>query len=155
MIWDSVCLETGGHCQGGINIINRKVILVLALVVLAFVCAVVCIMVLNVPREEPVATIELPSGDRIVFKYCYYDFLSAYLKMDGELKYDIYSGESHSSGQLVGYDSPGDIRLAHEIQGERRVKIEDGRRDYLRSWIFEGNSSGQYEVTDLPPQKQD
>ena len=134
--------------------IKRRLILVLALVALALLCAVVCIMVLNVPREEHVATIDLPSGDRIIFKYYYYDFWSAYFEMDGELKYDIYSGESHSSGELAGYDSPVDIKLTYEIQGDRRVKIEDGRRHYLQSWIFEGDSNGQYNVDKLPTQVQ-
>ena len=147
-----MCLETGGYCQGGVNIINRKLILVLALVVLALLCAVVCIMVLNVPREEDLTTIELPSGDRITIKFCYHDFLTAVTKMTGELKYDIYSGESHSSGEFgLTYDMRGDVKLTHEIQGERRVKIGEGRR--RSSWIFEGDSSGQYKVTKLPRQK--
>ena len=132
---------------------KRKLTFLLAFVIFVALGVVACIKILNVPREFHLTTIELPSGDRITFKYCYYDFWSAYLQMDGELKYDIYSSESHSSGQLCAYDSPGDIRLTHEIQGERRVKIEDGRRHYLRSWIFEGDSSGQYKVTELPAQK--
>ena len=109
-------------------------------------------MVLNVPREEDLTTIELPSGDRITIKFCYHDFLTAVTKMTGELKYDIYSGESHSSGEFgLTYDMRGDVKLTHEIQGERRVKIGEGRR--RSSWIFEGDSSGQYKVTKLPRQK--
>ena len=143
----AVCVERGGHCQGGVAIINRKLVLVLALVALALLCAVACIMVLNVPREEHVATIELPSGDRIIIKFCYYrhDFLSAFIPTSGVMKYDIYSGESRSSGQLgVSYDIPEDVRLTHEIQGERRVKIEEGLK--RESWIFEGDSSGKYKI---------
>ena len=152
-----MCLETGGYCQGGVNIINRKLIPVLVLVVLTCLCVVVCMKVLNVPREDHLATIELPSGDRIIIKYCYDDFLSALGKSSGGLKYDIYSGESHNSGQLTHsrkYEYALDVRLTHEIQGDRRVKIEETGLLYLRSWIFEGNSSGQYKVTELPPQKQ-
>ena len=102
-------------------------------------------MVLNVPREEHVATIELPSGDRIIIKFCYPDLDAALMRQSGKLKYDIYSGESHSSGQLGRtYDMLLDVRLTHEIQGERRVKIEEGLK--RESWIFEGDSSGKYKI---------
>jgi len=102
-------------------------------------------MVLNVPREEHVATIELPSGDRITIKFCYLDLDSALIRQSGQLRYDIYSGESRSSGQLGRkYDMLDDVRLTHEIQGERRVKIEEGLRQ--STWIFEGDASGQYKV---------
>jgi len=123
---------------------NRRLLFLLAFVVFVALGTVACIMVLNVLREERLATIELPSGDKIIIKY-YYDDLLPF--SSGGLKYDIYSGESHSSGQLTGrrsYDASVDVRLTHEIQGERRVKIEDGR--YQLSWIFEGDSSGQYGV---------
>jgi hypothetical protein len=119
-------------------------------------CAVACIKFLNIPYEEQVATIELPSGDRIIIKYYWDDFLSAYFKVTGGLKYEIHSNGSKSSGQLTGskdYDGIGDAMLTHEIQGERRVKIEDGR-SLRRSWIFVGDSSGQYKVTELPRQKE-
>ncbi len=131
--------------------INRKLILVLALVALALLCAVACIMVLNVPREEHVVTIEFPSGDKIIFKYYWDDFLSAYAQSSGGLKYDIYSGQSHTSGQLTSsrnYDCLADGQLTYEIQGERRVKIEDARA-VPESWIFAGDSSGKYEVIKL------
>jgi hypothetical protein len=102
-------------------------------------------MVLNVPREEHVATIELPSGDRIIIKFRYRDLDSALMRQSGELEYDIYSGESRSSGQLGRtYDLLEDVRLTHEIQGPRRVKIEEGR--YQSTWIFEGDSSGKYKI---------
>jgi len=102
-----------------------------------------------------VATIELPSGDRIIIKYYYDDLLSALVPQSGGLKYDVYSGESHTSGQLSRareYDMLQDVKLTHEIQGERRVKIEDGT-SRPRSWIFQGDSSGQYKVRPLPPPK--
>ncbi|MHC4227264.1 MAG: hypothetical protein ACYSW0_07515 [Planctomycetota bacterium] len=126
--------------------------LVLALVGLALLCAVACIMVLNVPREDDLATIELPSGDRIIIKFCYMDLHAALLKLTGHLEYEIYSGQSHSSGRIgASYDLAEDVRLTHEIQGPRRVKIEEGRRQH--SWMFEGDSSGQYKVRALPAQK--
>ncbi len=134
----------------------RRLILVLAFVILVALGTVACIMVLNVPREEHLATIELPSGDRIIFKFCYHrnDFLSALIPTSGAMKYDIYSGESHSSGQLgVSYDLPEDVRLTHEIQGARRVRIEEGRRQSI--WIFEGDSSGKYEIVGSYKQPQE
>ena len=86
---------------------NRKIILVLAVVILVALGTVVCIIVLNVPREEHVATIELPSGDRIIIKFRYISLGSALVGGPGRLKYDIYSGQSHSSGQIgVSYDIP-------------------------------------------------
>ena len=124
---------------------KRKLIILLVLVILSCLCVVVCIKVLNVPREEHVATIELPSGDRIIFKFCYLDLESALMRQSGRLKYDIYSGESHSSGQLGRkHDMLDDVRLTHEIQGERHVKIEEGR--HQGTWIFEGDSSGKYKI---------
>jgi len=131
---------------------KRKLIFFLAFVVIGVVA---CILILNILREEHVATIELPSGDRIVIKYVYADFLSALAQMTGGLKYDIYSGKSHSSGQLTRshwYDGLPDAKLTYEIQGDRRVKIEDGR-SLRRSWLFVGTTNGQYKVTELPPQK--
>ena len=127
---------------------NRRLLFVLAFVIFVALGAVVYILILNVPREAHLATIELPSGDRIIIKFCYYrdDFLSAVIPTSGVVKYDIYSGESRSSGQLsaAAYDLPEDVRLTHEIQGARRVKIEEGRRQSI--WIFEGDSSGKYKV---------
>ncbi|MHC4117309.1 MAG: hypothetical protein ACYSWO_07350 [Planctomycetota bacterium] len=125
---------------------NRRLLFVLIVVILAAVGTVACIMVLNVPREDDLATIELPSGDRIIIKFRYISLVSALLKLTGELKYDIYSGQTHSSGQIgAAYDLSEDVRLTHEIQGPRRVKIEEGRRQSV--WIFEGDSSGKYKVT--------
>lgn len=148
----AVRVERGGHCRGGLAVINRKLIPVLALVGLALLCALACIMILNALREELLATIELPSGDRIIIKYCYLSFLAACAQHSGDLKYEVYSGESHSSGQLGGmYDMLLDVKLTHEILGERRVKIEEGYRQ--STWIFEGDSSGQYKVRPLPAQK--
>jgi hypothetical protein len=128
---------------------KRRLIIVLTFVIfvgLALLCAVACMMVLNVPREKDLATIELPSGDRIIIKFCYVSLESALLGLTGDLGYDIYSGESHSSGQLsaASYDLSDDVRLTHEILGERRVKIEEGRRQ--SAWIFEGDSSGKYKI---------
>jgi hypothetical protein len=125
---------------------KRRLLFVLTFVIFVVLGMVHCIRV-YVPYEKHLATIELPSGDRIIIKYYYDDFLSALVPQSGGLKYDIYSGESHSSGQLThgsGYDMLQDVRLTHEIQGARRVKIEEGRRQY--TWIFEGDSSGKYEI---------
>lgn len=131
---------------------NNRFLLVLAFVVFVAVVTVACIKFLNVPREEHLATIELPSGDRIIVRFCYLGLESAFFKQGGRLKYDIYSGESHSSGELgVTYDMLQDVRLTHEIQGERRVKIEEARRRSI--WIFEGDLSGKYEIIDLYKQK--
>ena len=131
---------------------NRRLLFVLAVVILVALGTVVCIKILNVPREEHLATIELPSGDRIIIKFRYRDLESAFFRQGGRLTYDIHSGECHSSGQVGGtYDILDDVRLTHEIQGARRVKIEEGR--YREIWIFEGDSSGQYKVRSLPPQK--
>lgn len=126
--------------------INRKLILVLTLVALALLCAVAFIMVLNVPREDVLETIELPSGDRIIIKFCYRDLHTALLKLTGHLEYDIYSGQSRSSGQLpaASYDLSDDVRLTYEIQGARRVKIEEGRQQI--TLMFEGDSSGKYKI---------
>ena len=134
---------------------KRKLTFLLVLAVLSCLCVVVCIKVL-IPLEEHLTTIELPSGDRIIIKYYWDDFLLAYFKVTGGLKYEIYSNGSKSFGQLTGskdYDGIGDSVLTHEIQGERSVKIEDGR-SLRRSWIFEGDSSGKYKVTELPRQQQ-
>jgi hypothetical protein len=49
---------------------KRRLIIVLAFVVFVALGTVACIMVLNVLREERLATIELPSGDKIIIKYC-------------------------------------------------------------------------------------
>ena len=131
---------------------NRRLLFVLAFVILVALGTVACIKILNVPREDPLATIELPSGDRIIIKFCYRNLETALLGLTGDLEYDIYSGESHSSGQLGRkYDMLIDVRLTHEIQGPRRVKIEEGRRQSV--WIFEGDSSGKYKVKRLPRQK--
>jgi hypothetical protein len=123
---------------------NRRLLFVLAFVIVVALGTVVCIMVLNVRRERHLATIELPSGDKIIIKYYYADLVAG---MSGGLKYDIYSGESHSSGQLSRarkYDMLQDVKLTHEIQGERRVKIEEGR--YQSTWIFGGDTSGKYKI---------
>ena len=62
---------------------NRRLLFVLAFVIFVALGAVACIMILNVPREEHLATIELPSGDRIIIKFCYRDFLSASIRQGG------------------------------------------------------------------------
>ncbi len=127
---------------------SHRLVFVLTFVVFVALGTVACIMVLNVPREEHVATIELPSGDRVIFTYHWDDFLCAYTQSSGGLKYDIYSGESHTSGQLTrsrNYDCLADGQLTYEIQGQRRVKIEDARA-VPRSWTFAGDSSGKYQI---------
>lgn len=125
---------------------KHKLIFWLVLVILSCLCVVACIMVLNVPREKHLATIELPSGDRIIIKFCYRDLHTALLKLTGHLEYDIYSGQSRSSGQLpaASYDLSDDVRLTYEIQGARRVKIEEGRQQI--TLMFEGDSSGKYKI---------
>ena len=138
--------------------INRKLILASTVIGLAGLCTIGCILLFDwfhENKEMQLATIEFPSGDRIIIKYYSDYFLSAIAQTTGGLRYYIYSGESHSLGQLTEatyYDCPSDVKLTHEILGEKRMKIEDGCH-YLRSWIFEGDSSGQYKVTELPRQK--
>lgn len=128
----------------------------MAFVVFITLCIVACVLGWNAFCEEKLATIELPSGDRIIIKYCRSDCLLAALAGTGGLKYSIYSDGSRSSGELTRdtyYDHISQVRLTHEIQGERRVKITDAD-SFPRGWIFAGDSSGKYEIIDLYKQQQ-
>ena len=45
------------------------------------------------------------------------------------------------------YDVSFDFNITYEIQGERQVKIKDGRGH--PGWIFSGARSGHYSIVDL------
>jgi hypothetical protein len=127
-----------------------KVLLALSIVLLAL-CIISCLFIWNLLRERELITIELPSGDRIVI--CYYptpNILMA-LSGDGGLRYHIYSGMLSHHGSLTRdtkYDGIFELKkMEYEIEGERRVKIKDGRGH--PGWIFSGAPSGHYSIVDL------
>ena len=128
-----------------------KVILVRCLVVLLALCIIACLVVWNAFRERKLETIELPSGDRIVISY--YPsrrILLGGLVGTGGLRYHIYSGMLSHHGSLTRdskYDWIGQLRITYQIEGERRVKIKDGRSH--PGWIFSGDSAGHYRIIDL------
>jgi len=129
---------------------KRKLIILLVFVLIVALGIVASILGWKAFCEEKLTTIELPSGDRIVIKYCRSSFLLAALAGTGGLKYDIYSDGSVSSGELTtdaDYDHISQVKLTYVIQDERRVKIEDGR-SLPRSWMFVGDTSGKYEIID-------
>ena len=129
---------------------KRKLIFLLVLVVIVTLGIVASILGWKAFCEEKLATIELPSGDRIIIKYCRSNYLLATLAGTGGLKYSIYSDGFRSSGELTRdtyYDHISQVRLTYVIQGERSVKIEDGST-ILRGWIFAGDTSGKYEIID-------
>lgn len=143
------------HFEGITTVKNRRLLFLLVSFVFVTLGVVACILGWKAFCEEKLTTIELPSGDRIIIKYCRSNYLLAALAGTGGLKYSIYSDEFRSSGELTRdtyYDHISQVRLSYVIQGERHVKIED-RSSLLRSWKFVGNTSGQYKVTELPPQK--
>jgi len=128
-----------------------KLILVWCFVVLLALCIIACLVVWNAFRERKLETIELPSGDRIVISY--YPsrrILLGGLVGTGGLRYHIYSGMLSHHGSLTidsKYDWIGELKIAYEIEGERRVKIKNGRGH--PGWIFSGDSSGYYRIIDL------
>ena len=127
-----------------------KIILILCIVLLAL-CIVSCVSIWNRFRERELVTIELPSGDRIVI--CFYptrDILNLLFDKSGGLRYHIYSGILSHHGSLTidsKYDVMYELNLTYEIQGERKVKIKDGRGH--PGWIFSGARSGHYSIVDL------
>ena len=127
-----------------------KIILILCIVLLAF-CIVSCLSIWNRFRERELVTIELPSGDRIVICfYPYRDLLNLLFDKSGGLRYHIYSEMLSHHGSLTidsKYDTMYELNLTYEIQGERQVKIKDGRGH--PGWIFSGARSGHYSIVNL------
>lgn len=136
---------------------NLKLKSVLVFAVFILLCSICFILVKNALWYTKVAEIALPSGDKIIIEYYRSDEFLMGLAGIGGLRYSIISNGFRSSGRLTRdlfYDHISEANnLNHVIQGERRVMIDD-RQPLFRSWIFEGDSSGKYEVIDLYKQRQ-
>ena len=103
--------------------------------------------------EKMLATIELPSGDRVKITYQTAQRLGAVLWGAGGLRYHIHSGRRRRSGWLtteLRYDFVSDVNLKYEILGDRSVKVSARNEP---GWIFSGDLKGEYQIEDLRKRK--
>jgi len=128
-----------------------KTILIRRITVLQVLCILAVVLFWHILHERELETIELPSGDKIVIVWHPSSRILCATAGAGGLRYRIYSGDIRQSGPLtrdLHYDLMIDVKLTHEIQGDRQVRVEDGR-SWPHSWLFSGKPTGEYEVVDL------
>ncbi len=128
---------------------KRRRRLVLSLAAVVVVVGLALLVRHELFGEKTLATIELPSGDRI--KICYQSprKLTTALAGVGGLRYHIYSGGSRRSGWLttgLRYDLVSDVHLKYEILGDGSVKVSARNEP---GWTFSGDLRGEYEIENL------